>query len=32
VHGVLHLCGYTDKTETDRSNMTAKENFYLDRF
>ncbi len=32
VHGALHLCGYTDKTEADRTAMTQKENFYLARF
>jgi probable rRNA maturation factor len=32
VHGALHLCGYTDKTEADRTAMTGKENFYLARF
>ncbi len=25
-HGVLHLCGYSDKTDADKSQMTAKEN------
>jgi rRNA maturation RNase YbeY len=28
-HGVLHLCGYKDKTKKDKITMTAKENFYL---
>ena len=28
-HGVLHLCGYKDKTKKDKKTMTAKENFYL---
>ena len=28
-HGVLHLCGYKDKTNKDKKTMTAKENFYL---
>lgn len=28
-HGVLHLCGYMDKTSNDKKTMTAKENFYL---
>ncbi len=32
VHGALHLCGYTDKSESDRTAMTQKENFYLARF
>ena len=26
IHGVLHLCGYMDKTEEDKKRMTAKEN------
>ena len=26
-HGVLHLCGYKDKTKKDKKTMTAKENF-----
>ena len=28
-HGVLHLCGYKDKTIKDKLKMTAKENYYL---
>jgi rRNA maturation RNase YbeY len=28
-HGVLHLCGYKDKTRQDKNTMTFKENFYL---
>lgn len=28
-HGVLHLCGYKDKTPTDEQLMRAKENFYI---
>ena len=31
-HGVLHLCGYKDKTITDQSVMTEKENYYLDKY
>ena len=26
IHGVLHLCGYTDKKPADKKRMTAKEN------
>jgi rRNA maturation RNase YbeY len=26
IHGVLHLCGYGDKTEEDKVQMTKKEN------
>ncbi|MFL1894449.1 rRNA maturation RNase YbeY [Aquimarina sp. 2-A2] len=32
VHGVLHLCGYTDKTDDEQSLMTAKENEKLALF
>jgi probable rRNA maturation factor len=31
-HGVLHLCGYKDKSDMDVILMRDKENFYLDRF
>ena len=31
-HGLLHLCGYKDKTEDDQNEMTAKEDFYLSIF
>jgi rRNA maturation RNase YbeY len=29
VHGILHYCGYKDKTEVDAKLMREKENFYL---
>lgn len=29
IHGVLHLCGYKDKTEAEQLNMSAKEDYYL---
>jgi len=29
VHGVLHYCGYKDKTEEDKRTMRAKEDLYL---
>lgn len=29
IHGVLHLCGYKDKTAKQKSLMREKENFYL---
>ncbi len=29
IHGILHYCGYKDKTEVDEKEMRAKENFYL---
>lgn len=28
-HGMLHLCGYNDKTKPERANMRDKENYYL---
>ena len=32
VHGVLHYCGYKDKTDSDAQVMRAKENLYLSTF
>jgi len=29
VHGLLHLCGYKDKTKAAKREMTQKEDFYL---
>lgn len=29
VHGVLHLCGYGDKTDEEKSTMRSKEDHYL---
>jgi rRNA maturation RNase YbeY len=29
VHGVLHYCGYKDKTDSDAKLMREKENYYL---
>ena len=29
VHGILHYCGYKDKTEKDAVLMRSKENYYL---
>ena len=29
IHGVLHLLGYSDKSEADKANMQAKEDYYL---
>ena len=29
VHGILHYCGYKDKTESEAKLMREKENFYL---
>lgn len=31
-HGVLHLCGYKDKSELDVKEMRAREDFYINRF
>ena len=28
-HGVLHLCGYNDKTPEEIKEMRSKENYYL---
>lgn len=28
-HGILHLCGYTDKAPTEKKRMTAAEDHYL---
>ena len=32
VHGLLHLLGYDDKTNTSRKEMTEKEDFYLNLY
>ncbi len=29
VHGVLHYCGYKDKTESEKTKMRSKEDHYL---
>ncbi|WP_299223545.1 rRNA maturation RNase YbeY [uncultured Psychroserpens sp.] len=29
VHGILHYCGYKDKTDHDKKVMRSKEDFYL---
>lgn len=29
IHGILHYCGYKDKTEDDKKVMRAKEDYYL---
>ena len=31
IHGLLHLCGYGDKTEKEKKKMTTMEDFYLER-
>ena len=30
IHGVLHLCGYTDKTAAKKKEMRKKEDYYLE--
>lgn len=32
VHGLLHLCGYKDKTTREISKMRSKEDFFLKKF
>ncbi|HCN37446.1 MAG TPA: rRNA maturation RNase YbeY, partial [Bacteroidetes bacterium] len=29
IHGLLHLCGYKDKTAEQKKTMRLKENFFL---
>jgi|SRR6218665_2944434 len=31
-HGLLHLCGYKDKTEEEEYTMRQKEDFYINRY
>ena len=31
IHGVLHYCGYKDKSEEDNREMRAKEDYYLSK-
>jgi probable rRNA maturation factor len=31
-HGVLHLCGFDDKSEASQQEMRAKEDYYLSKF
>ena len=31
-HGVLHLCGYKDKSDEEEKEMRAKEDFYINLF
>lgn len=31
-HGILHLCGYKDKTPEEQKTMRGKEDFYLSRY
>ena len=32
IHGILHYCGYKDKTKEEKIEMINKENFYLSQF
>jgi len=32
IHGLLHLCGYNDKTTKEKVLMSTRENYYLDSF
>ncbi|NOY49491.1 MAG: rRNA maturation RNase YbeY [Chlorobi bacterium] len=32
IHGVLHLCSYDDKSDSDKELMREKENFYIAKF
>jgi rRNA maturation RNase YbeY len=32
VHGILHLCGYGDKSEEESRIMRSKEDYYLDKY
>ena len=29
IHGVLHYCGYKDKTDEEQTEMRSKENYYI---
>lgn len=31
-HGILHLCGYKDKTEAEEKQMREKEDYYLAKY
>lgn len=32
IHGVLHFCGYNDKSQLDAKEMRFKEDYYLSKF
>ena len=32
IHGVLHLIGYDDQTDKDKSKMTELENLYMSQY
>ena len=31
IHGILHLCGYSDHSASEKKKMREKEDFYLDK-
>lgn len=31
-HGVLHLCGYKDKTKAEQKKMRSREDYYLEKY
>ncbi|AIL47848.1 MULTISPECIES: rRNA maturation RNase YbeY [Elizabethkingia] len=31
-HGILHLCGYKDKTEEEQKTMRSKEDYYIGKY
>lgn len=31
VHGILHYCGYKDKSDSEKAVMRSKEDYYLDK-
>lgn len=31
IHGILHYCGYKDKTDRETSEMRSKENYYISK-
>lgn len=31
IHGILHYCGYKDKSDAEEKTMRQKENYYLDK-
>jgi rRNA maturation RNase YbeY len=31
IHGILHYCGYKDKTDSDTSEMRSKESYYISK-
>lgn len=32
IHGILHLCGYKDKSSTEIKTMRKKENYYINKY